>query len=132
MINSPLILYYIRDPKKERQITKLCKGLGFRIRALKTSDANVEIGVLAGISRAGTKKHEKAPALYQLSDFLVFSGVPDEALDRFLAEYKKAGIEPTGLKSVVTPHNLTWTVYELAAELVKERMSMLLGGAGRQ
>lgn len=132
MMNSSLVLYYIRDPKKGKQITKLCKGLRFRVRALKAGDANVEVGVLAGISRMNTKAHEKAPALYQLPDMLIFSGMPDQELDRFLAEYKEAGIEPTGLKSVVTPHNLTWTVYELAAELVKERTAMLLGGAGKQ
>lgn len=128
---SPLVLYYIRDFKKERQITALCRKLGFRVRALKASDANTEIGVLAGISRAGAKNHEKAPVLWQFPELLVFSGVPDAGLDGFLAEYKKAGIEPVGLKSVVTPHNLVWTVYELAAELLKEQAAMMLRGKGK-
>lgn len=131
MINLPLVLCHIRDSRKEKQIADLCGRLGFRVRALKAAQANTEVGVLAGVSRANMKEHEKAPALYQLPDLLIFSGLPDEGLDLFLAEYKKAGIEPTGLKAVVTPHNLTWTVYELAAELVKERTAMLLGEAGK-
>lgn len=128
MSNLSLILYHIQNRKKEKQITNLCKRLDIRTRALKPSDCNVEVGVLAGIGRSGIHTHEKAPAGYLLPDILIFSGLPDETLDTFLAEYKKAGIEPTGLKSVVTPHNRTWTVYELAAELVKERTAILLGG----
>lgn len=124
----PLIIYHIQSSKKEKQITELCKKMGIRTRKLKDSDCNLEVGVLAGIGRAGTNTHEKAPDGYRMPDILIFSGLPDESLDRFLADYKAAGIEPIGLKSVVTPHNVTWTVYELAAELIRERTSILLRG----
>lgn len=128
MISSPLVIYHIQNRKKEKQLTNLCRKLGIRTRVLKASDCNVQVGVLAGIHRAGTSVHEKAPDGYQLPDILIFSGVSDALLDTFLAEYKKEGIEPIGLKSVVTPHNLAWTVYELTAELVRERTAILLGG----
>lgn len=128
MNHSFLIIYHISNHKKEKQIVNLCRKLGIRTRGLKPSDCNVEVGVLAGVGRMSMKTHEKAPAGYQLPDILIFSGLPDAALDTFLAEYKECGIEPTGLKSVVTPHNLTWTVYELASELVRERAAILLRG----
>lgn len=128
MNTSSLMIYHIKKHKKEKQVTGLCRRLGIRTRALKASDGNLEVGMLAGIGRAGSGVHQKAPMDWQLPDILIFSGFPDELLDTFLSEYKKSGIEPTGLKSVVTPHNLTWTVYELAAELVRERTAMLLGG----
>lgn len=128
MDHLPLVLYYLKNRKKEKQLTALCRKLGIRTRALKSSDSNTEVGVLAGVHRTGMRVHEKAPSDGQLPDILIFSGLPDEMLDTFLTEYKKAGIEPTGLKSVVTPHNLTWTVRELAEELVRERTAMLLGG----
>ena len=128
MLENGLVLYYMRDPSKEKAIQKLCRQLGLRTRELKNSDANLEVGVLAGISRMSVKSHEKAPVLYQIPDMLIFSGVSDAALDRFLAEYRREGIEPTGLKSVVTPHNLSWTVYELVAELIRERMSIMQRG----
>lgn len=131
MIHSTLVIYHIQNRKKEKQLTDLCRRLGIRTRALKASDYNMEVGVLAGIHKAGMSAHEKAPEGYQLPDILIFSGLSDAVLDTFLAEYKKAGIEPTGLKSVVTPHNLTWTVYELTAELIRERTAMLLGGGKR-
>lgn len=124
----PLIIYHIQSSKKEKQIIELCKKMGIRTRKLKASDCNLEIGILAGIVRSGTGTHEKAPAGYQMPDMLIFSGLSDEWLDRFLADYRAAGIEPTGLKSVVTPHNVAWTVYELTAELIRERTAILLGG----
>lgn len=130
MDNLSLVIYHIQNHKKEKQIINLCRKLGIRTRALKAADCNLEVGALAGIGRAGINTHEKAPAGYLLPDVLIFSGLPDEMLDTFLAEYKKAGIEPTGLKSVVTPHNRTWTVYELVAELLRERTAILLGGQG--
>lgn len=131
MLNSGLVLYHIKASAKEHAIRKLCRQLGLQIRELKASDTNVEVGVLAGISRTSGRTHEKPPVLYEIPDMLIFSGVSEAALDRFLEEYKKAGIEPTGLKAVVTPHNFSWTVYELAAELVRERMSMTQRGEGK-
>lgn len=127
MISSPLVLYAIREDGREKAIAGLCKRLGFRVRKLKPADANVEIGVLAGVCGAAGKDHVKAPALYQMPEMLIFSGMPEKGLDTFLAEYKAAGIEPVGLKAVVTPYNLTWTAYELAAELLKEQASMRPG-----
>lgn len=128
MNHYPLIIYHIQSSKKEKQIIDLCKKLGIHTRKLKVSDCNLEVGVLAGIGRAGMSPHEKAPAGYQMPDILIFSGLPDERLDRFLEDYREAGIEPTGLKSIVTPHNVTWTVYELTAELIRERTAILLRG----
>lgn len=137
MIHSPVVLYFIADSRKEKQITKLCRKLGIRLKGLKPEDSNTEIGALAGITRtdagsAPVRSHASAPVGYVLPELLIFSGLSDESLDVFLAEYKKAGIEPVGLKAIVTPHNLTWTVYELTAELVRERTAMLLGGTGKR
>lgn len=40
-------------------------------------------------------------------------------MDEFLAEYQKAGNEPTHLKALVTVHNMKWSVSGLYAELKK-------------
>lgn len=133
MVHSPVVLYFIADSRKEKQIAKLCRKLGLRMKGLKPEDSNTEIGILAGINHIGTgsgsaRDHGPVSERYALPELLIFSGLSDERLDVFLAEYKKAGIEPIGLKAIVTPHNLTWTVYELTEELVRERTAMLLGG----
>jgi hypothetical protein len=132
MIQKARVLYRIDDKKKEKELLLLCRKLGFQTRALKISDAGKEIGVLAGINRINGKSHEKVPESYQMPEILIFSGVPNTELDRFLAEYKKAGIEQVGLKAIVTPHNLLWTVCELTAEIVRERTAILMGGGRTQ
>lgn len=126
-----MILYYIPDMKKEKQVKELCRNLQISTRALKSTDMNIEIGMLAGIGGTAAKEHAKAPEGYPPPEVLIFSGVSDELLDRFLAEYKEAGIAPIGLKAVVTVHNRTWTLYELTLELMKERMAMMMGKVKR-
>jgi hypothetical protein len=128
MSQKMCIFYQIGDKKKEKDFLALCRKLGFSVKALKGSDIGKEIGVLAGMNRINGKNHEKVPESYQMPELLIFSGVPNTELDRFLEEYKQAGIEPVGLKAIVTPHNLSWTIYELTAELVRERTAILMGG----
>lgn len=62
-----------------------------------------------------------------MPELLIFSGLADGKLDEFLAEYRKKGIEPVSLKAVITAHNISWTVYQLVSELVKERAAILMG-----
>lgn len=125
-----MILYYIPDIKKEKQIKELCRKMQIQTRALKSSDLNVEVGVLAGLGGVTAKEHTKAPEGYPLPEVLIFSGFPDELLDSFLAAYKEEGIAPIGLKAVLTVHNRTWTLYELTLELMRERMAFMMGRRG--
>lgn len=130
METSSLVIFHVQDFKKEKQITKLCSQLGLHTRKLCQSDVNKKVGVLAGMKeQKGTKEGiaMKAPAGYQLPEVMIFSGVPDGVLDKFLMEYKKAEIPPVPLKAVVTPYNITWTLYELTGELIRERAEILLG-----
>ena len=45
-------------------------------------------------------------------------------IDIFLAEYKKAGIEPIGCKAVVTPDNVFWSADKLFREIFREHLFM--------
>jgi hypothetical protein len=128
MSQKTCILYQIGDRKKEKDFLALCRKLGFSTKTLKQSDIGKEIGVLTEINRKNGKLHEKVPESYRMPELLIFSGIPNTELDRFLEAYKQAGIEPVGLKAIVTPHNLSWTIYELTAELVRERTAILMGG----
>lgn len=55
---------------------------------------------------------------------LVFSGINSSQMDIFLAEYKKAGIEPIGCKAVVTPDNVFWSADKLFREIFREHLFM--------
>lgn len=126
--NSKLVMFYVQDLNKEKQLNNLCRQLGFECRKLKISEINTEVGTLAGLHAKGTGSEKMdAPMGYKLPEIIIFSGISSDELDKFLAEYKKKGIEPVGLKAILTPHNISWSVYELVQELQRERIAMLLG-----
>lgn len=130
-----LIMYKINETSKEKQVVNLCRKLGLKTRKLKDSDAKITVGTLTGNSKINASPdnqmlntaNQNVPMGYSLPELIVFSGLKDNKLDEFLAEYKKIGISPIGLKAVVTIHNVNWTMYELAEELVRERISIMCG-----
>lgn len=132
---TDLIMYKINEPSKEKQVVNLCRKLGLKTRKLKDSDAKITVGTLTGNGKINASPdnqmlniaNQNVPNGYSLPELIVFSGLKDNKLDEFLAEYKKMGISPIGLKAVVTIHNVNWTMYELAEELVRERISIMYG-----
>lgn len=132
---TDLIMYKINELTKEKQVVNLCRKLGLKTRKLKDSDAKITVGTLTGNGKINASPdnqmlntaNQNVPTGYSLPELIVFSGLKDNKLDEFLAEYKKMGISPIGLKAVVTIHNVNWTMYELAEELVRERISIMCG-----
>ena len=132
---TDLIMYKINETSKEKQVVNLCRKLGLKTRKLKDSDAKITVGTLTGNSKINASPdnqmlntaNQNVPMGYSLPELIVFSGLKDNKLDEFLAEYKKIGISPIGLKAVVTIHNVNWTMYELAEDLVRERISIMCG-----
>lgn len=132
---TDLIMYKINETSKEKQVVNLCRKLGLKTRKLKDSDAKITVGTLTGNSKINASPdnqmlntaNQNVPMGYSLPELIVFSGLKDNKLDEFLAEYKEMGIAPIGLKAVVTIHNVNWTMYELAEELVRERISIMCG-----
>ena len=123
---SSQVLYFIQEIKKEKQVLDLCRDMGIMNRKLKEEDAGRSVGVLAGVfpPELAPKTAKQVPKGYRMPELLVFCGLEDGLLDRFLAEYRRRGIDPIGLKAVATPHNLFWTVCELTEELEQERAAM--------
>lgn len=133
------IIYNIENPGKEQLITELCRQLGIQTKKLKSTDADRKVGDVVGLkietgkSAAGSRnagrsgQEQKAPKDYKLPELIIFSGFSDEELDTFLDAYKHAGIEPVALKAIVTIHNMSWTIYQIASELQRERIAMMLG-----
>lgn len=153
--DAGMILLHINDKSKEQQILRLCSAMKLPVRRLSEKDAGKTVGLLAGIkldkradinagaaapvssykpASASVSKPVSAikpitmPALYTLPDCIIFAGVADKVMDDFLARYKSNGIEPTGLKAVVTIHNMNWSLYELLEELKKERAAIYMRG----
>ena len=125
-----ILLFSVAAQKVEKQnefalekIKVLCKTLGISVQQVEKSDYGQKLGAIAGIT--GFKKDGSR---YSGADFpaelLVFSGINSSQMDIFLAEYKKAGIEPIGCKAVVTPDNVFWSADKLFREIFKEHLFM--------
>lgn len=115
------IYLYIPDEDKREGIISLCEKLMLSYSYLASADINKSIAEITDIKLPNNKKsNAKAPALYFLPELMLFNAVPDALLDKFFDEYKKAGIPKVKLKAVVTPYNLSWTLYELAEHLKEE------------
>ena len=119
-----MILYYVQDEKKKIQMEVLGMSMSIATKQLKPSDLDTQVGTLAGLKGApplDIPQEEKAPAIFCMPEIIVFSGISDKKLDECLFSYKKVGLSPTKLKAVITPKNVSWTLYHLIRELSLER-----------
>ena len=126
----------ILDENKKNDINLLCQRLGVKMVNVGSESLNKTLlDIFAGNSiteetnKAKTLNNigafteqsgKKAPALYNLPEFMIFNGFADEELDEFLHAYRAAGIPKIQLKAVVTPFNIGWTLYELIEHLKEE------------
>lgn len=116
------ILCHIPDEARRGQIAGFCEKRKVAFRRLTAADGDSTLGGLLGMPMVPAGK--KAPALWRMPEMLIFCGFGDKELDDFLAAWRRAGILPVALKAVVTPYNIGWSLYELAAELEKEHREM--------
>ena len=113
---------HIPDKNKFDRISKLCEKCGYSCCQIQNADVNRTILELISGQSAGKKV--SAPQLYFLPEMMIFQGLADKEVHRFLEMYRAEGLPTVDLKAVVTPWNLTWTLYELAEHLKEEHRSM--------
>ncbi|MBR7057601.1 MAG: DUF3783 domain-containing protein [Stomatobaculum sp.] len=116
------VFLHIPDKNKLDRISKLCEKSGYSCRRIQNADVNRTILELISGQSAGKKV--SAPPLYFLPEMMIFQGLADKEVHQFLEAYRAEGIPAVDLKAVVTPWNLTWTLYELAEHLKEEHRSM--------
>lgn len=127
--NAKVLLFHV-EKTKQKQIADLCRRLQMKSIIVPKRQYAQSLGALAEIS--GIPRENAAYDGAELSrEMLVFSGMDSDALDVFLEEYKKSGIEPIDLKAIVTPHNIFWNAAVLYEELVKEHNSLKQLSDGR-
>ena len=116
------LFLHIPDKNKFDRISKLCEKCGYSCCQIQNADVNRTILELISGQSAGKKV--SAPPLYFLPEMMIFQGLADKEVHRFLEMYRAEGLPTVDLKAVVTPWNLTWTLYELAEHLKEEHRSM--------
>ncbi len=122
---------------KKNDILLVCQRLGVKVENIGSESLNKTLlSIFASMNNNDSEKlktnalnnfgaftlqsSKKAPALYNLPEFMIFNGFADEELDEFLHAYRAAGIPKIQLKAVVTPFNIGWTLYELIEHLKEE------------
>ena len=126
------VLYiHTENIKKRSAIEKLCENLEIKVKEIGYSDLyRTVLDIVASVPimfnnmtniNGGTVS--KVPPLFLMPEVILFNGFNDESLQSFLAAYRKSGIEKVALKAVVTPYNITWTLYDLIEHLKEESAS---------
>lgn len=116
------ILVFHMERAKEKQIRLLCRRLNIEVIKVTARDYQQKLGSLAGIVGFAKEAVEESDEFD--GEMLIFSGMDSAAVDRFLAEYRKDGVEPVSLKAVITPHNIFWTAEKVYRELEREHGSL--------
>ncbi|MBO4921628.1 MAG: DUF3783 domain-containing protein [Lachnospiraceae bacterium] len=119
---------HIDNIEKRSAIEKLCESLNITVKDLSYSDLNrTVLDIVASVPIMFNNKTNinggtvsKVPPLFLMPEVILFNGFNDESLQGFLAAYRKVGIEKVTLKAVVTPYNITWTLYDLIEHLKEE------------
>ena len=109
-----LIYFDAGNPQKKKELEGLAKAAGYDFVPVTAMQTGQKIGYLAGVSG-----YRETP-LPIGEDMLLFAQTTADMIDPALELLKKNRIS-IGLKAIVTPYNVGWTLSELYQELVKER-----------
>ncbi len=118
-MSQPTVLAFHLSPEKAGRIRTLCVIQKLRFREIRGEDCAKSVGYLAGIL---PQPEEEGTAFDE--ELLVFCGLVDAQLDRFLRDYRRTGLPAIPLKAVLTPSNARWSAAQLCAELKKEHEAM--------
>ena len=103
-----------------RAIEELCGSFKAGVEKISEKDlTRTVLDIITGGNRQSAGGLS-IPPLYSLPEIIVFSDTNEEELKRFLDEYRLRGIEKIKLKAMVTPFNLSWSLYELVEHLKEE------------
>lgn len=116
---AKIILLFEIKKEKRSPIDDICRKFGIRAVKVQPKDYGQQLGYLAGIKGFNRKQDLYKGAPFP-AEMLVFSGMDTQQVDLFLDEYKKCGLEPVGLKAVLTQHNVFWNPQALFGELLRE------------
>lgn len=116
-----VLLYNIKGKPYTPHLKTILLTLGIRIKIVSEEEYSTQIGQLIGIAENPSAQPPAVEASKTIEDeMIILHNFTEPRLNQFLAELRRAGIT-SPLKAIITPHNCSWTSYELHAELSEER-----------
>lgn len=119
MERATVILYGMTESERKK-VKGVCRKLDVRLRNVLPEEAGQPVGAFAGAAAFAEQAEPWEPE----GPMLVFAGITDRQLERFLSDLRTARVGYTALKAVLTPTNAQWTGRQLYEELTKERESL--------
>ena len=125
---KPTVLAYeIEDEGRWKQIRQIGKGLQVQIRRIRPEHYHVSLQHILQTPQESWKSEPAAAALG--AEMVVFCGLTDSLLERFLYELRRMGTVER--KAVLTKTNAAWSGAALFAELEQEHRAMHGESPGR-
>lgn len=121
-IMAQAILLYSVPAELHKGISLLCMELGIECKKIAKKRYLQPIGCHVGLP-GFEQNYDWYEGCELPSPMLIFSGLSEKMLDRFLYEYKQAGLQEIYYRAIVTGYNIHWNVLDLYRELVQERES---------
>ena len=124
------VLLYTNDRDKKRALAELCREQGLTLRSLTPADFSETVGALAGAGGLPTEAGETClpqgtpRSFFAPQEVMIFCGIDQRQLDRFLDTAEKRGIGSVKLKAMLTPTNRSWSLQRLVTALQQERKSL--------
>ena len=120
--DTKTLYYNIKNDNKKIGTLELCEQLGIETIPIRSSDLNKTLLCITRGSIPGMPDTlpVNIPIMYDLPELLVFSGFEEADVRSFLTEYKQKGIEKIPLKCMITPYNLSWSLFDLVEHLKEE------------
>lgn len=119
---AQIILLYGVPAELHKGISKLCAELDIECKKIAKRRYLQPIGCHVGLP-GFEQRNEWYEGGELPSPMLIFSGLSEKMLDRFLYEYKRSELQEIYYRAIVTGYNIHWNVLDLYRELVSERES---------
>lgn len=117
------ILTFGLKKEKYSAVCAVAKKIGANVTDVARKDYGQKIGAIAGI-QGFSKDRTTYTGPDFMAEMIMFSGLNQQQMDTFLAEYKATGEQPVPLKAIITPYNISWTADALFRELMKEHLRL--------
>lgn len=114
------VLYYSPNKdKKSARVKSVLIQMGIRIKNISPQQIHQSVGYLAGLEGFSQENPTEAKEVIP-QEVLVLKDFSSARLNQMLYLLRKAQIPKIELKAVITPHNASWSFYQLYQEIKSE------------